>query len=230
MKDNDSYTDSAEVEAVDALRQQQHGEGEYFNAVTAGSTGQAYPDDPFYGGTTDDVKARRHARGAYAKEDFEPTPLDPVDNYRGPTTGAEVTTQQELMNYANYKESLLQEKYPDYHAIIDRYVVPRLREEGVDPQQLLDWVLQNDDFAERAYQAGLAAKKRLSSKLPTAKEIRNMSGEEFEEILAKSRSAGEPEESEESDEFISRREMKRMNRITNPVDFAAALDRMKWGG
>lgn len=229
MKD-EFYAGAEEAAAVEALRREQHDAGEIFEAEKAGSKGEAYPDDPFYGGTTDDVKARRHARGAYAKEDFEPTPLDPVDNYRGPTTGAEVTTQQELMNYANYKESLLQEKYPDYHAIIDRYVVPRLREEGVDPQQLLDWVLQNDDFAERAYQAGLAAKKRLLSKLPSAKEIRNMSGEEFEEVLAKSRSAGEPEESEESDEFISRREMKRMNRIANPVDFANALDRMKWRG
>ena len=226
--DSDSYADSAEVEAVDALRQQQHGEAEYFNAVTAGSTGQAYPDDPFYGTDPADVKARRHARGWVAREDYEPKPLDPVDTYQGPTTGAEVGTQEEAAAYARYQEDLAREKYPLYDQIIDRYVIPKLKEEGVDPQQLQEWVLQHDDFAEKAYQAGLAAKKRLSSKMPSMKEINNMTAEEFTDRLAALRN--EPEEDKDSEEFISRREMKRMNRIENPVDFAKALDRMKWRG
>jgi hypothetical protein len=91
-------------------------------------------------------------------------------------------------------------------------------------------ILRNDNFAEKAYQAGLAAKKRLRSQLPSVEEIQNMSGDEFESLLAASRNEPGAEEEEESEEFISRREMKRMNRIANPVDFAKALDAMKWRG
>jgi hypothetical protein len=201
---------------------------EVFEAELAGSKGEAYPDAPFEGTKAADVKARRHARGAFAKEDFEPTPLDPVDHYQGPTTGAEVSTEEESNSYAHYREALARDSHPDYDQIIDRYVIPKLKEEGVDPEQVQEWVLRDDDFAEKAYQAGLAAKKRLLSKLPSAKEIENMTAEEFTDTLAALRN--EPGAEEESDEFISRREMKRMNRIANPVDFAKALDRMKWRG
>jgi hypothetical protein len=227
---SESYAGDEEVAAIEKLRQTQHDELEVFEAEKAGATGQAYPDDPFYGNDAADVKTRRHARGAYAREDYEEPVVDPIDSYTGPRTGAEVGSDAELNAYAHYRESLAREKYPDYEEVINRYVAPRLKEEGVNPQELLQWILRDDDFAEKAYRVGLAEKKRLRSKLPSAEEVRNMSADEFESLLAASRNEPGAEEEEESEEFVSRREMKRMNRITNPVDFAKALDAMKWRG
>jgi hypothetical protein len=224
---NDSYADPEEVAALEAQRQEAHERAEISAAEVAGSTGQAYPDDPFYGSDPADVKARRHTRGAFAREDYEPT-ADPIDAYTGPRTIGEATNDNELRSYVEYKENLTREKYANYDEIINRYVVPELKKSGVDPQVLWEWVLRDESFAEKAYKAGLDEKNRRRSKLPSAKEVGNMSVEQFTDVLESLRSA--PEDEKESDEFISRREMKRMNRIANPVDFAKALDAMKWRG
>jgi hypothetical protein len=234
MPSNDSdktaYASPEEIAALEAQRQEDHDARELSEAEKAGSLGQAYPDDPFYGTDPADVKARRHARGAYAKEDFEPTPLDPVDSYTGPQTVDEITTREELAGYIANADADGREAHdgsdglPSWDEGIEKYLKPFLQK---NPQAFELLVKHPGSLSENAWRAILHLRKQNA--LP--ENFKEMDGDQFGDWLNnRFHGGGENREPEDSPEFLSKKEMRRMNRMANPVDFAKALDAMKWRG
>jgi hypothetical protein len=207
---------------------EEHVEREVFNAEVAGSKGEAYPDDPTYGTSAADVKARRQAMGWSTESDSQPAPLDPVGDYTGPRSPADIRYLEEVRPYVEFKEHLAREKYGKiYDTIMDEIVVPCLEREGVSREELQRAVLENENVVEKLLQWGLE-QKRLRSKLPMS-EVDKMSAEQFTAALDALRN--EPVDvDEESGEAADRREMKRMNKLATPADFERELDRLKAKG
>jgi hypothetical protein len=209
--------------------EESHAKQEVFNAEVAGSKREGYPDAPFYGTGTDDVKAHRQANGWYTESDFEPTPPDPISDYRGPRTHSDIRYLDEVRPYVEFKENLAREKYgKKYDEIFDEIILPRLEREGVTREEIQRAALENENVIEKLYQWGLE-QKRLKGKLPSMAQVDNMSVEQFTAALDALHN--EPEdETEESGEAADRREMKRMNKLATPVDFERELDRLKAKG
>jgi len=221
--------DVKELERQQREMEEEHEKSELFEYEIAGIKGQGMPYDALWGTDPADIRARRHARGQFAPEDFESPSPNPVDDYIGPRTGAEVTNRDELSSYVEYKVNMARETHPDFDEVVGTYVLPKLRGEFGQPE-IENWFLRESNFAEKAYAIGKREQKRLRNQLPSAEEIDKLTAQQFTEILDRYRIGGADGEEKESDEFISRREMKRMNGIANPVDFGMALDAIKWRG
>ncbi len=223
----DPEPSSAEIQREQEEMQRSHDERAVHEAALAGTKGEGFPDDPFFGTSPADVKARRQARGAYAEEDSQPTPADPIDSYNGPRSGGEVRTMDELSAHVGYRIALAREQYPDFDEVVFGHVIPKLQEAGLDENdpKVQHW-LMNDGFAEAAYQYGLEI--RDQNKLP--KDWEKMDGDSFGAWLSSNHGSGRRASEEPPRPDNNRREMKRLNKIENPEDFAKALDalKLKW--
>ncbi len=204
--------------------QQDHDERAVHEAALAGTKGEGFPDDPFFGTSPDDAKARRHARGAYAQEDIYTEP-DPIDNYAGPRSRDQVYDMNDLSSYVGYKMALTREKYSDFDSVIHEHVIPALQEAGLDENdpKVQQFLLQ-DGCMEAAYHYGLGLK--YQNKLP--KDWEKMDGDTFGEWLSSNHGSG-PRASEDDPPRPdnNRREMRRLNKIEDPEAFARALDDLK---
>jgi hypothetical protein len=179
-----------------------------------------------------DAKQRRIDRGFFAREDYEP-PIDLVESYTGPKSGAEVRTFEQLEAHARYRENLAREAHTDYDEIISKYIEPYVQREidagTITQEDVRQWLLR-DDCAEAAYQVGRAERDRIRGLSPTRDEIGRMSVPEFEEVLRKVRDRqSQQEEPERESEALSRRDMKRKNRLSLK-DFEKELDADKQRG
>ena len=147
--------------------QRDHDELAVFEAEIAGVKGEGFPDNPFFGTSAADVKARRHARGAYAREDYD-APADPIDSYAGPRSGSEVRTWDDLRAHTDYRMALAREQYPDdFQEVVFGTAIPKLREAGLDENdpKVQQW-LSNDSFADELYEYGLQLQGRRPSDDP----------------------------------------------------------------
>jgi hypothetical protein len=91
---------------------------------------KAFDPFPFEGTEPSDARARRQARGAFAREDFEEPAVDPIDSYTGPRTIDEIASQEELSSYIGYSEAKARAEHdgsdalPPYDEVVNRYLVP----------------------------------------------------------------------------------------------------------
>ena len=128
----DPEPSSAEIQREQEQMQRSHDERAVHEARLAGVKGEGFPDDPFFGTSPADVKARRHARGAYAREDYEAPEPDPIDSYAGPRSGGEVRDMNDLSSYVGYRMALARERYPaDFDEVINDHVLPKMEEAGL---------------------------------------------------------------------------------------------------
>jgi hypothetical protein len=188
--------------------------------------------DSFSGTDSATAKERRQARGEFREEDWEPALPDPIDDHVGPRSAADVHSYEDLHSFVVYKDALFRDKHPDFDSVCEKYLWPYLREwleeDATNKQDFQRWLLENDNCAERCYEIALKERDRIRNKLPSQQEIDSMSAEEFTATLDALRNV--PAKDEEPQQFVSKLEMKRMNRIANPADFAKELDRIKWSG
>jgi len=223
----DAPPTAAELKQEEQM-QRSHDEDAVFDAGLAGIKHEGMPNDPFFGTSPADAKARRQARGAYAEEDSQPTPADPIDDYAGPRSGQEVRTMDDLSSYVAYKMALARELRPyDFDEVVYGHVIPMLRELGMDEHdpRVQEWLLTSD-FCEQAYAKGLEL--RDQNRLP--EDWEKMDGDSFGEWLSSNHGSGRRLSEDPPKKPDSRRDMKRMNKLENPEDFARALDAWKLRG
>ena len=222
----DAPPTAAEIKQQQEAMQESHDKNEVFEAENAGSKGEGFPYNPLFGSDPGDAKARRQARGMFAKEDYEPTPADPIDDYAGPRSGQEVRHMDDLSSYVGYKMALAREQHPDFDEVVFGHVIPMMREMGMDENdpKVQQWLLSTD-FCEDAYRKGLELKNQ--NKLP--KDWEKMDGDSFGEWLTSNHGSAR-RLSEDPPKPDSRRDMKQMNKLENPEDFARALDAWKLRG
>jgi len=162
VMDSPSTDDEAKQEAERVQRE--HDENQVFEATLAGTKGEGFPDNPFFGTSPADAKARRQSRGGYSQEDFQPQ-ADWLDSYSGPRTRQDVHDMDELRDFVRYKMQLAREEYgDDFDTIINDHVLPQMREVGMDEfdPRVQEWLLTTD-FCDDAYRHGLALNGRRPS-------------------------------------------------------------------
>jgi hypothetical protein len=170
-----------------------------------------------------DAQKRRFGRLEYQQSDFTPEP-DPVEGYSGPQRGADVKTFDELRAFAEYKEALAKEKYPDYQKLVDTYLVPRLPE--IAPEKLREFFMR-DDCAELAYRAAKQLERQYRSQAPSLEEVEKMTGDEFSARLDQwMRTARAADDLDEREAWVTKREMRAMAQLS-PEGFSRALDFVK---
>ena len=222
--------DAEPTEAEKEQWQKQQGEDQVHNdlveAEIAAAKGECMLGEPFEGAAPEDAQARRWARGAFAREDFEPPVTRPV--YTGPTTVDQITTHEELRSYVEHSEAQAREVHdgsdglPAYEDAVSKFLIPRLQKQPAALEELV----RSGNVGETAYKAALWL--RDQNALP--ENFDRMSPDEFSDWLKHRFQGGIDQEIEKSPELLSRKEMNRMNRLDDPNEFAECLDYLKSRG
>jgi hypothetical protein len=182
------------------------------------------------GGSPEACKERRQGRGEIHRADFdqpsdEEALTDALDSYDGPKHANEVRTDEDLRRYAYYREALFAERHPDYHDVVNRYLMADLEK---IPQDKLRAAMLDDNFPAQAYAEAKRRQRQAMSGAPSQLDIDTLDPDEFGKKLndwaRSARSAQDDEEDEGA--FVSRLEKRRMARLPND-EFEKHLDWLK---
>jgi len=171
---------------------------------------------------------RQQDQNVFYESDFGPVPeeglVNALDSYDGAKHADEVKTPEDFQSYAYYREALFAERHPDYHAVVNRYLLADL--EDIPPDKLRAAML-DDDFPAHAYAEAKRRQKQAMSGAPSMEEIDQMDGETFAKRLNEwTRSARSSQDEEDEGAFVSRLEKRRLSRLSLP-EFEKQLDWVK---
>jgi hypothetical protein len=192
-------------------------------------TGRADAEGAFSGGSADDSKIRRIARGEYRDSDFGyAEPLAAIDHPFAFKTAADIKTYEDWHSYLDCQDAAGREKYEDWDECLKwahNYVTKAVGD-NEDAKAELRQLLLQPDVGVRAYKLG----KRLKSMAPGQSEIDTMPVDEFEDRMREwAKTARGANDQDGNERWVTRSEMKFMNQLA-PADFERELDRLKQRG
>jgi hypothetical protein len=187
----------------------------------------------FAGTDAVDAQVRRLSRRQFLPSDRESPQIDQFndDTYVGPRTGAEVKTYDEFHSYLTFQDERGRERHPDWDKVLG-FVLAKVKQEVGNDEgkkaELREMLLEHN-VGERWYAIGSKWLKDLESRAPTQEELAEMEGPEVGERLQEWVKGARSRDDEDQPDIMSRREMKRRNRMSLE-DFAAELDADKARG